>query len=140
MTESDLWKSIRTKLPSGLFFRRIEDSSGNLGTYDTFMALDGKSTWFDLKIAGPNAKPTLRPGQMAFGMECWNSGIPAYYVIGSDTGLLRLVDARTNGGDWRNHLVLSFPRVTGQAVVEVILAMTRGYTTQQNYALQNSGV
>lgn len=123
MTESDFWQKIQPKLPGGLFYRRIEDASGNLGTYDTFLAGDGKATWFDLKVAGPNAKPKLRPGQPAFGAEAWAAGIPAWYLVASDNGYVRLIDARTNGTNWWGYLVASWDSVTKASVHAMVGAM-----------------
>lgn len=129
MTESDFWQKIRPKLPPGLFYRRIEDASGNLGTYDTFLAGHGRATWFDLKIAGPNARPTLRPGQPAFGAELWEAGIPAWYLVASNNGYVRLIDARTNGRDWWNHVVSSWDRVSKETVSDMIQVMLHGDCT-----------
>lgn len=98
--EADVWGAFRKHLPPGTMVRRIEDASGNLGTWDTFLARGGRCAWLEFKLAGPRAKPTLRRGQRAFGLELVDAGVPAAYVVGSPNGSIRVLDPRTDGADW----------------------------------------
>lgn len=103
--EKDVWAAFRKHLPSGMMIRRIEDRSGNLGTYDTFLAYMGHATWLELKHAGPNAKPKLRPGQRAFGRNLFDAGLQSGYLTGSRDGTVRLIGQLTSEHDWRDHLI-----------------------------------
>lgn len=106
MLECEFWGKVRPKIPRPWIARRIEDSSGNLGTYDTFMACKGfPSLWLELKVANPKAKPKLRAGQPAFGRMLFDAGVPCAYLVGSDNGYVRLIGPLTTGADWRDHLM-----------------------------------
>lgn len=107
----------------GGWYRRIEDASGNLGTYDGFCALKGWPAWVECKLAGPRAKPALRPGQMAFAHDAWAAGVPAWILIGHPDGSCRLIDGRTDGDDWREHLVLRCSRLDAE-LIRAIFAST----------------
>jgi hypothetical protein len=122
MTEADFWGRIRKKLPRRVFARRIEDNSGNLGTFDTFVGLNGRSAWMELKVAGPNAKPDLRPGQPSFAAQCFDAGIPAAYVIGSSDGSVRMVGPHTIGSDWRDHLICRWSALDVPALIRTLMA------------------
>lgn len=106
MRESEFWRHrVLPALPLDVFARRIEDSSGNLGTFDVFLARDGRAAWLELKVAGPNEKPNIRAGQPAFAEQCVRAKIPCGYLVGSPKGQVRLLGPRTTGADWREHLV-----------------------------------
>ena len=106
--ESDLNKKLRDMLPKIIdgptVWERIENTAG-LGTFDTFMGGWLGSGWIELKVAGPNAKPTMRPGQPAFGQRMKNAGIPAHVLCCSKAGDVKLICGWTNGDDWRELLV-----------------------------------
>lgn len=108
MLESEFWAKCRKTIPKAMMARRIEDRSGNLGTFDTFLAMGGVSGWLELKVAGPNAKPNIRPGQPAFARECFDAGVPAAYLVGSDSGRVRLLHPLTREHDWREHLIMDW--------------------------------
>lgn len=113
--EERLWDIIRSCLPRGVIGRRIEDASGNLGTPDVFVAWGGMARsrspcgWIELKVAGPNAKPILRPGQQATMTAFHHHGVPCAYLVGSDRGPVRMVGPLTDGDDWREHLIERWP-------------------------------
>lgn len=112
MKEALFWGLIRHRMPPGWFVRRIEDASGNLGTYDTFLAHRGwGQAWLELKVAGPNAKPDLRRGQPAFGAGLHAAGVPCGYLVGSPSGKVRLIGPLTTGDDWRDHLVAEWREI-----------------------------
>jgi hypothetical protein len=115
--ESAFWASVRKQLPRDLFVRRIEDASGNKGTWDTYMARSGRSGWIELKVAGPNAKLELRPGQQPFGQGLFDAGIPAAYLVGSDNGTVRLIGPCTDGKDWRDHVIARWGMLDMTAVL-----------------------
>lgn len=78
----------------------------------------------ELKVAGPGAKPTLRPGQDTFAGMLMDAGVPCGYLVGSKCGALRLIGGRTTGADWREH-VLGQWQATGklelrQAIVTLL--------------------
>lgn len=120
-TEADFWRAIRKGLPARTFARRIEDNSGNLGTFDTFIGRRGRAGWLELKVAGPNAKPSLRPGQPSFGAQCFDAGVPAAYLVGSPNGRVRLIGPLTVGDDWRDHLVMSWDSLCVPEVLGLLL-------------------
>jgi hypothetical protein len=131
MTEAEFWSKIRKRMPRGVFARRIEDSSGNLGTFDTFVACDGRSAWMELKAAGPNAKPDLRPGQASFAAQCFDAGIPAAYLVGSPNGVVRMIGPGTTGDDWRQHLVARWDHLDVPAILkELMVGMEQWYGRQ----------
>jgi len=118
-TEKDLSKALRKQLalwrPDAIY-RRIEDASGNLGTFDTFMHArtsfpnwPGTASWVELKVAGPNAKPAMRPGQTAFGHDLIMAGCPAYVLVGHADGSVRVLRGDTNGEDWFECLIGRYP-------------------------------
>ena len=110
MLESDLNRNLRGLMrklwPSdSVIWERIENSAG-IGTYDTFMAGPDGAGWIELKIAGPNAKPAMRPGQPAFGNRMLDGGVPAHVLCSTPSGNIKLISGRTFGHDWREHLVM----------------------------------
>lgn len=118
-TEADLSRAIR-KLLRGMevrtAYRRIEDASGNLGTHDSFIAVDGRAIWCELKVAGPNAKPDIRPGQSAFGVMMMRAGISSCFMVGHPDGSLRLISVFCEGDDWRDHLICRFDALTEEVI------------------------
>lgn len=123
MRESEFWGQIRKQIDQSWFVRRIEDASGNLGTYDTYLAHKGwGQAWLELKVAGPNAQPDLRKGQPAFGAGLHAAGVPCGYLVGSPNGRVRLIGPLTTGADWRHHVIDSWPDLR---VNEVLTALFR---------------
>jgi hypothetical protein len=119
--EAEFWAQIRRGMPTGWFVRRIEDASGNLGTYDTFLAHRGwGQAWMELKVAGPNAKPDLRKGQPAFGQGLDAAGVPCAYLVGSPNGRVRMIGPHTTGDDWREHLIAEWPALDVPAVLTAL--------------------
>lgn len=124
MREADLWERVRKRLPDDVFARRIEDASGNLGTFDTFLAQrDRGAAWLELKVAGRRAKPDLRPGQPAFAAQCFDVGVPAAYLVGSRCGYARLIGPMTNGEDWRDHVVAEWQIIDVRAILAALFSM-----------------
>lgn len=117
MTEAEFWAKVRANFPPGWMKRRIEDASGNLGTFDLFFGRRDLCGWLELKVAGPNARPKLRPGQPSFGADCFDAGIPAGYLVGSPDGQVRLIGPLTRGHDWREHLIMRWPTLDMQQVL-----------------------
>lgn len=122
MREAEFWDKVRRGIPGGWMVRRIEDSSGNLGTFDTFLGRRRLSGWLELKVAGPNAKPDLRPGQPAFGRQCVDAQIPAAYLVGSPQGSVRLIGPLTTGPDWRDHLIARWDSLDVPAVLSALFS------------------
>lgn len=120
MRESEFWQRVRRQLPKDMFHRRIEDASGNAGTWDTFFARNGRSAWIELKVAGPNAKLNLRPGQAPFGKALFDAGIPAAYLVGSTGGTVRMIGPCTDGVDWRDHLIERWDRLDVAEVLRLL--------------------
>lgn len=119
MKEAEFWRALRRHMPPGLLIRRIEDASGNLGTWDTFLACHGRAAWLELKVAGPAEKPRTRPGQAAFGAALFDAGIPALYLVGSATGTMRAIGPLMTTDTWREHLVDTLP-IDGQGAAKVL--------------------
>lgn len=121
MNEAFFWGLVRHRMPPGWFTRRIEDKSGNLGTYDLFLAhRDWGQAWLELKVAGPDAKPELRKGQPAFGAGLHAAGVPCGYLVGSPNGKVRLIGPLTLGDDWREHLVAEWTHLDVPAVLTAL--------------------
>lgn len=120
MRESEFWARCRKSMPAGMMARRIEDRSGNLGTYDLFLAMDGRAAWLELKVAGPNAQPAIRSGQPAFGRECFDAGVPSGYLVGSSCGHVRLLSPLARKDTWRDHLVASWDEIDMRAVWDAL--------------------
>lgn len=118
--EADVWQAFKRHLPPRMMVRRIEDASGNLGTPDTWLAMGGRSTWLELKHAGPNAKPKLRPGQAAFMRELFDAGLPSGYLVGSPDGSVRLIGQLMSGVDWREHLIFRRDAMDAETVSLVL--------------------
>lgn len=93
----------------------------NKGTFDLFVACGGKVAWVELKVAGPNAKPTVRAGQPGFGAMMALAGVPAVVLVGHPDGGWRLLKGSTTGDDWRE-CVLASGEVFDHRLVEEIFA------------------
>ena len=118
--ERAVWAGFKRHLPPKMMRRRIEDASGNLGTWDTFLSMGGKSNWLELKHEGPMAKPQLRPGQAAFGRDLFDAGLRSGYLVGSTDGSVRLIGQLTMGGDWREHLIFKREAMDADTVRTVL--------------------
>lgn len=114
--EAAVWAKLRRHLPARMMRRRIEDASGNLGTWDLYLAMGGHSNWTELKCEGPNAKPSLRAGQAAFGRNLFDAGFTSGYIVGSPDGSVRLIGMLTTGDDWRDHLIWRRPAMDKETV------------------------
>lgn len=109
MLESQFWEKVRKAWAPGWMLRRIEDRSGNLGTFDTYYGRFERNGWLELKVAGPNAAFEPRRGQPAFAVDCHKAGIQSAWLVGSPNGLMRLIHPLSIGPDWRDHLLWSGP-------------------------------
>jgi hypothetical protein len=114
--EADLSRAVRDLVQAtwgkDAVFRRIEDASGNLGTFDAWIVIRGHVAVTELKVAGPNAKPDMRRGQPAFGSDWTRAGGRAWVLVGHPDGSLRLLRGDTLGEDWRDCLVRRDDRLT----------------------------
>lgn len=124
--ERDVWAALRKALPPGLMVRRIEDMSGALGTPDVIIMKDGRCLWLELKFGGPDAKPQMRKGQMAFAVSAWAVGVPVYVLMGHPDGSCKLIDGRTCGDDWRELLICRFPGFTDHLVQAILEMLAHG--------------
>lgn len=77
----------------------------NVGTFDTWIGCNRRSAWVELKIAGPNAAPKMRPGQPGFGYRQICVGHPAVVLVGHKDESYRLIAPDTVGSDWREKLL-----------------------------------
>lgn len=100
-------------------FTPVENILGK-GTFDVWLAVGGRSAWVELKMGGPNTKPDMRPGQLAFGMGVMGAGIPAWVLVGQQDGSCRLIHGGTDGENWRDLLHSRWAEV-GPEVVKAIL-------------------
>lgn len=122
-TEKDLSAHIRdmVKLRWGTdaVYRRIEDTA-NLGTFDSLLIVKGRMAWIELKVAGPNAKPGMRPGQPGFGRQWLVAGGLAWVLVGHPYGSLRLLWGDTTDEDWRDQLVGRYDDLTPELLEYMI--------------------
>jgi hypothetical protein len=99
--EREVWAALKRALPPGLMVRRIEDMSGNLGTWDTWIGCRGWGMWIELKCCETaKRKPKLRPGQYAFGLDLERADVPGCYIVGSGDGKVRVLNRLYDGDDW----------------------------------------
>jgi hypothetical protein len=122
-TEVDLSRALKRVLrgmDERTAYRRIEDSSGALGTFDSFGVVSGRAFWVELKVAGPQAKPNVRPGQTGFGMAMMKAGLPACFMVGHKDGSLRLLSAACTGPDWRDHIIGRFDALTEDVIWSIL--------------------
>jgi hypothetical protein len=104
--EAAVWQKLKQSLPIGIWAKRIEDSSGDLGMWDTILMAGGRSAWIELKhTATVRRVPKLRPGQMAFGLGLEQRDIPGFYLCGSSDGMVRILSRDYNGLDWKEALI-----------------------------------
>jgi len=128
MTEADLNEKIialLSKLWPGeqLFWHRVENVVA-IGTFDAFLGTPWGGGWVELKIAGPAAKPDVRPGQPGFGMRCKEAGIPAHILCCSNKGYVKLLEGECIGEDWEAHLVGTAQLGDLEAMRTLLLACT----------------
>lgn len=115
--EAAVWARLKKHKPADVWARRVEDASGNLGTADVFLARAGRAAWIELKHEGPNAKPSLRPGQAAFMVEARKAGLGCGYLIGHRDGSGRLIAGdMMDEKQWREHLVARFDSLDEDAI------------------------
>lgn len=115
--ESDLSKRLRAFVFDEVpwkrkpFYRRIEDASGNLGTHDVAMIVDGLPIWAELKeTETPGEKPDVRPGQAAFGrMVRRAGGLSVMLVANKRNDEVRVLRGDCRGPDWRECLIHEGP-------------------------------
>lgn len=86
-------------------WHRVENAVAQ-GTFDTFIGSSIGCGWIELKVAGPNAKPQMRPGQPGFGAKMLRAGVPAHVIACSKRGEVRLMRGETMGDDWRDHVLM----------------------------------
>ena len=86
-----------------LLYRRIEDASGNLGTFDVHVIIEGRAIWIELKeTETPGAKPDMRRGQPAFGRRAQRAGAAASVLVANKRdATIRIIEGCTTGDDWR---------------------------------------
>lgn len=118
--EREVWAALRKAMPLDALARRIEDASGNLGTWDTFVAWNGHAGWIELKHAGPKAKLDLRPGQLAFGRDLFDHAVPGAYLAGARDGSFRMIGRLTDGDDWARHMIGRWTRIDPETVAEAL--------------------
>ena len=128
MKETDLNKMIQQlliKLWPGeqLFWHRVENVAA-IGTFDVFFGTPWGSGWVELKIAGPKAKPDVRPGQPGFAMRCLAAGVPAHILCCSDKGYVKLLEGICLGSDWEDHLVGTAEFGNAEAMRSLLMACT----------------
>lgn len=115
LTEKDLSAAVRDMVKvtwgTDAVYRRIEDTA-NLGTFDSMLIVKGQMAWIEMKVAGPNAKPDMRPGQPGFGRQWLIAGGLAWVLVGHKDGSLRLIWGDTTGEDWRDQLVGRYDKLT----------------------------
>jgi hypothetical protein len=115
--EAAVWQKFRQSLPRGVWGKRIEDSSGDLGTWDTILMAGGRSAWIELKhTVTMRRKPELRPGQLAFGLRLEQHDIPGFYLCGSCDGKVRILSRNYNGLDWKEALVETWDGMPDTAI------------------------
>ena len=114
--ESDLNRKFRLAVKrwssdagSGFFYSRVENTLSG-GFPDTLFSA-GRLVLCELKVAGPNAKPDMRPGQPGFGYSVLSSGQPSFILIGHPDGSCRLLWGDCVGDDWRDRLISRFDDV-----------------------------
>ena len=104
--EAEVWASVKRELPGYVMARRIEDSSGALGTWDVWIGWNQRSGWLELKHTnGPGERPKLRPGQAAFGADLISAMVPGLYLVGDRQGTVRVLSRGYDGEDWRKSLM-----------------------------------
>lgn len=100
--ERDVWEGLRRVLPDEVMTARIEDMSGNLGTWDLWLGCRGWGMWIELKRTETvNRAPSQRPGQYAFGLRLEAAKVGGCYVVGSGDGKVRIINGLWDGGDWK---------------------------------------
>jgi hypothetical protein len=115
--ETEVWRSFVAHLPRAVMRRRIEDSSGALGTWDTFLGRDGRCAWIELKYTETvRTKPLLRKGQYAFGLQLERCGVPGCYVVGSGDGKVRIINHLYPGDDWEPWVDEQWPSMERQRI------------------------
>lgn len=122
--ESAVVQAFRQHVPSYIMWRRIEDSSGSLGTPDIILMGNGKCLWVEAKFGGPNAKPQMRAGQSAFAFETWKVNIPTLVLMGHPDGSAKLIDGRTVGDDWKDWLICRTSRLSLQFAQGILEYLT----------------
>ena len=102
-SEADVVAAFKDCLPKGLMYRRIEDASGNLGTWDSWIGGPGNwGLWLEFKFTETDRRrPRLRPGQWAFGLDLKAAGQVGFYVVGARKGNIRVLSQEYNGSDWK---------------------------------------
>lgn len=104
--EAEVWKAFREALPREVMVRRIEDASGNLGTWDVWLGYMRRGMWVELKHDETVLRrPKLRKGQYAFGLELEAAKVPGCYICGSSDGKVRIISHLYDGEDWESSLI-----------------------------------
>ena len=104
--ESEVWAKLKAALPAEVMAKRIEDASGDLGTWDTWLGCRGWGMWIELKHTETvNRKPKQRPGQYAFGARLSEAKVSGCYIVGSSDGKVRIINQLWYGDDWKEYLI-----------------------------------
>jgi hypothetical protein len=117
---SALRELVRWRWGHRALYRRIEDASGNLGTFDVWLLIEGRWAVVELKVDGPNAAPRMGKGQPAFGSSVLSAGGEAWVLVGHPDGSLRLLRGDTTGKDWRDRLVRRYDRLTVDVIEDML--------------------
>ncbi len=79
--EANFWNQIKKNLPKRSFATRIENKHGG-GIPDAHIIWDGRSLWFELKVAKGMAV-NLSPHQIAWNMAYFAAGGNCFYLVKS---------------------------------------------------------
>ena len=78
-SESNFWGLIRSHLPYGCDFQRIETGSTGRGIPDVNLCYGGKEIWVELKIVN-GRKIDLSPEQVSWAHRRWRAGGTSYIM------------------------------------------------------------
>ncbi len=118
--ERDVWARVKRCVPADVWGKRLEDASGDLGTFDVVLMRKRRAMWIELKFGGPNAKPDMRKGQAAFAMKGRKYGVKCVVIMGHPDGSCRIIDGVTTGEDWRDHLLSRWDEITEERMKKLI--------------------
>ncbi len=120
--EAAVWNAFRMHIPKGMMVRRIEDQSGNLGTWDVWIGSMGGGVWLEFKHTETvKRKPKQRKGQYAFGCDLTKAGVAGAYVVGSSDNEVRIMGRMMIDDQWQGHLLKRWPDGVTQANVRGLL-------------------
>lgn len=119
--EAEVVAAFKRYVPNGVMWRRIEDSSGALGTWDSWLGRNSRGGWIEFKHTKTKGeRPKQRQGQAAFGYDLSKAGVRGFYVIGSSDGHVRVCNELMLDSDWRKYMILN-SNTMNFIVVEAVL-------------------